>query len=458
MSGIGKVVKTIGEYEEEQQELRTQLQELKKQFNDLSVRKEEEAVRLKKEIPAFDKSGQGRSDSPGLPQRTTPEEVAATGGNADHLAAKRRQTRRQLCCSSWKRKCAMSPPNGWRRKRNGRSRLPYWINGSKPKRKEFRQRIKEETEQVETATALLHVGIAAAGTKLKEALLALQQEYAKELTGEGADTSRITMVTDQIGKLENELRFIEDNRTLVIEYRKDKRELIDRMDEFRNDKQLKEKELAGEQEKYEQKRLSLVREAGEQRTVLDDLNRSLEELRRISAGQKNSASRRTARSNCCPVRKKETGKRCKILVEDLIRNHYRIIEWEKDLREAVNRFTGNFSEQNTFHFRTRLTTQDDFMDFASELTDFIDNDKIAEFEQRSNKAYTDIIRQIGKEVSDMMSREGAIQKVINDINDDFVERNFAGVIKSIALRAMPSENKIMQLMQTIRDFNEEHLF
>lgn len=59
----------------------------------------------------------------------------------------------------------------------------------------------------------------------------------------------------------------------MIEYRKDKRELIDRMDEFRNDKQLKEKELAGEQEKYEQKRLSLVREAGEQRTVLDDLNR-----------------------------------------------------------------------------------------------------------------------------------------------------------------------------------------
>ena len=93
----------------------------------------------------------------------------------------------------------------------------------KAKEKEFRQRIKEETEQVETATALLHVGIAAAGTKLKEALLALQQEYAKELTGEGADTSRITMVTDQIGKLENELRFIEDNRTLVIEYRKDKR-------------------------------------------------------------------------------------------------------------------------------------------------------------------------------------------------------------------------------------------
>ena len=244
----------------------------------------------------------------------------------------------------------------------------------KAKEKEFRQRVKEETEQVETATALLHAGIAAAGIKLKETLVALQQEYAKELAGEGADTSRITMVTDQIGKLENELRFIEDNRTLVIEYRKDKRELIDRMDEFRNDKQLKEKELAGEQEKYEQKRLSLVREAGEQRTVLDDLNRSLEELREDIRRTKEFCQQED-----CPVEllsgaEKETGKRCKILVEDLIRNHYRIIEWEKDLREAVNRFTGNFSEQNTFHFRTRLTTQDDYREFTSAQTDINDND------------------------------------------------------------------------------------
>ena len=56
LAGIGKVVKTIGEYEEEQQELRTQLQELKKQFNDLSVRKEEEAVRLKKKYQPWIKA------------------------------------------------------------------------------------------------------------------------------------------------------------------------------------------------------------------------------------------------------------------------------------------------------------------------------------------------------------------------------------------------------------------
>ena len=39
--------------------------------------------------------------------------------------------------------------------------------------------VKEETEQVETATALLHAGIAAAGIKLKETLLPCNKSMPK---------------------------------------------------------------------------------------------------------------------------------------------------------------------------------------------------------------------------------------------------------------------------------------
>lgn len=202
--------------------------------------------------------------------------------------------------------------------------------------------------------------------------------------------------------------------------------------------------------------IRLTRDVEELKAVLRDLHQSLEALKEDISRTDDFRAQDYCPAEVLTGTEKETAKRCRQLVEELTRNHYRVIEREKELRETVNRFTGNFSEQNTFHFRTRLATQEDFLDFASDLADFIDNDKIVEFERRSNKAYTDIIRQIGKEVADMMSREGAILRVINDINNDFVERNFAGVIKSISLRAMPSENKVMQLMQTIRDFNDEH--
>lgn len=92
------------------------------------------------------------------------------------------------------------------------------------------------------------------------------------------------------------------------------------------------------------------------------------------------------------------------------------------------------------------------MTFAADLKEFIDNDKIIDFERRSNEAYTDLIHRIGKETTDMLSKEGLIRKTISDINSDFVERNFAGVIKSIALQIVPSGNRIMQHFVTIKEF------
>ena len=52
------------------------------------------------------------------------------------------------------------------------------------------------------------------------------------------------------------------------------------------------------------------------------------------------------------------------------------------------------------------------------LKEFIDNDKIIDFERRSNEAYTDLIHRIGKETTDMLSKEGLIRKTISDINSD----------------------------------------
>lgn len=455
LSRIDKVVKTIGDYEEEQQQLRQQLQDLKKESAALTVHKEEDAARLKKKYQPqikADKEEVIRLDYQNEQHRLKQQQLAAAlitwqQKASSEKAALLKELEEQVCRVTNER---MTAEEEWKKL------LTVLDKRIKAKEKEFRQKIAEETDKTEEAATLLRSEISLATTKMKGMLASLQQDYVKELAGEGADSSRITDVTEHIARLDAELLFIENNRTVVIEYHKDKRELIDRIDEFRSDKQLKEKELETEHEKYDQKRQRLTRDVEELKAVLRDLHQSLEALKEDISRTDDFRAQDYCPAEVLTGTEKETAKRCRQLVEELTRNHYRLIEREKELREAVNRFTGNFSEQNTFHFRTRLTTQEDFLDFASDLADFIDNDKIVEFERRSNKAYTDIIRQIGKEVADMMSREGAILRVINDINDDFVERNFAGVIKSISLRAMPSENKVMQLMQTIRDFNDEH--
>lgn len=320
------------------------------------------------------------------------------------------------------------------------------------KEKERNQRMQEEDILIRNKQEEIHQSIASEKKKTDELLETMDKDLLHELSGKGVDTERITALRNEVARTEQELAFIEQHRRLVYDYEKDKREFFDRMDEFRNGKQLAEKELDGEKEKFRLKEEELNQKVTGLNKQLVETNTRLKHLEEDIRETENFKT-----LNICPPVlqtgvEAESVKRCKKVIEELTQNHYRQIEQEKDFREAVGRFTGNFSEQNTFNFRTRLTKRDEFMTFAADLKEFIDNDKIIDFERRSNEAYTDLIHRIGKETADMLSKEGLIRKTINDINSDFVERNFAGVIKSIALQIVPSGNRIMQHFVTIKEF------
>jgi hypothetical protein len=47
-------------------------------------------------------------------------------------------------------------------------------------------------------------------------------------------------------------------------------------------------------------------------------------------------------------------------------------------------FKGNFSAKNTFNFRTELTTDEDYLDFANNLDDFLINNKLEEYRRRTS--------------------------------------------------------------------------
>ena len=51
-----------------------------------------------------------------------------------------------------------------------------------------------------------------------------------------------------------------------------------------------------------------------------------------------------------------------------------------------------------------------------------------------------------------------IHKTIKDINEDFIKRNFAGVIRSIELRPLQSNDKLMLLLLEMKKFNDENAF
>ena len=55
-----------------------------------------------------------------------------------------------------------------------------------------------------------------------------------------------------------------------------------------------------------------------------------------------------------------------------------------------------------------------------------------------------------------MSNKSQVQATINDINRDFRENNFVGVVKDIELRVSDSSDRLVQHLLSIKSFNDEH--
>jgi hypothetical protein len=98
------------------------------------------------------------------------------------------------------------------------------------------------------------------------------------------------------------------------------------------------------------------------------------------------------------------------------------------------------------------------MTFARDLCEFIDNGKIDEYRARISDRYGEILQRVAKEIGYLMEHSHQIEKVIADINADFRDKNFTGVIKKIALRSRQSNDQIMQLFMRIYRFVEENGF
>ncbi|MCA6071323.1 MAG: ATP-binding protein, partial [Endomicrobium sp.] len=87
-----------------------------------------------------------------------------------------------------------------------------------------------------------------------------------------------------------------------------------------------------------------------------------------------------------------------------------------------------------------------------------DENKIDEYKKRFEERFANIIRNIGFEIQRLIEKEGEISKIICEINNDFIARNFVGAIKSMELRTTESANNIFKLLIEIKNFKDENLF
>ena len=286
----------------------------------------------------------------------------------------------------------------------------------------------------------------------------LDEQQKAELAGKGVDTNLLERYRKALEDLKALLRRIEDERPIVIRYRDTERNLFAKEPEIKKTIKTIEQRLAMIRQRYEDKRIRIGKKCKEleerQKKLLSELAHLKEGLTLYHQMVENEHLVPDAFLSDDKTTKAEQD--CQQLLSQLRGTVNQKRESIDKLKSIVVSFNRNFKPQNAFHFNTMPVTDNDYLEIAADLQDFMDNNKIEEFRRRTSEHYKDILGRISAEIGSLMKRRSDVDGVIQDINRDFIEKNFAGVIKSIELRANESSDKLMQLLISIHDYAVEN--
>ena len=284
-------------------------------------------------------------------------------------------------------------------------------------------------QQHDGAVSAVQEEIARREAELKDSLLELGRQREQELSGQGADTQALSKCESEIKQMEARLEGIGKNKETLFRYRQDK-------------------------ENYWRKGEDALN------TALEALGLLKDELKTLKEGLE--SARNFEENNPLPLlpeaREAETDKTCRQLIDEIHKTLSDRRSTENTFRDSVTAFTGCFSPGNVFGFRTDNRTDEDCRAFAAELVDFIGNDKIEEFRSRTSGHYADLLLRISHEMDEVSRHSSEIAGIVRDINFDFKEKNFIGAVRSIELRTVPSSDRLVVLLQEIKQFVGDHGF
>ena len=286
----------------------------------------------------------------------------------------------------------------------------------------------------------------------------LDRQHKAELEGKGIDGNLLEQYRKALEELKILLTRIENERSIVIRYHDAEQTLFAKEPEIKKAIKDIDQQIAMMRQRYEDKRTRIVKKIVEldeqQKIVIKNLTHRREGLTMYRQVIENEHL--VPDSHLSDDKTMTTHLDCQQLLTQLRGTVNQKRESIDKLKDMVMNFNRNFKPQNAFHFNTMPVTDVDYLQIASDLQDFMDNNKIEEFRRRTSEHYKDILGRISTEIGALMKRRSDVDGIILDINRDFVEKNFAGVIKSIELRANESSDRLMLLLLSINEYTVEN--
>lgn len=456
---IGKTVKTVADLKKDKEDLKSQIQSVQQVIADLDLKSNEELEKLRKRFQPKVKEQKeivGTNEYQSNQSKIKLEEVGVRLGEWKTKAANEKEAELKLIDDDIS-KLSDEKIKAEEQVQKIEGGITKQIDA---KKKEKEVKVKAEQQKLTDAVVKIDLLIKEETNAIFKKQEEIKGKQKKELDTKGADTKRIQEIDLRLSVIDPELIFIDNNRDTVAEYNKDKRELFDKEDDFKSKKILFEKQLETELAKHQQQKGKLIQDIGALNAKIKATGNILSgfdtDLTTFEKFEKTDVYQTVESFVTNYTEESKTEFTCIFLIGELNTTDNTITKRYIELQEAINKFTGNFQENNLFSFKIKFTERAEYFEFAEMLKEFVEENKLSEYKMRVEERFANIIRRIGVETSDLISKEGEISQVIKDINNDFVSRKFVQAIKSMELRTKESANKIFGLLVEVKKFNDEN--
>ena len=462
LNEINKTVKTVADYESDKKSLSTKIQDLKQSISDLSQQLEVDSEKLKKKYQPKIREQKDliREIDYNLEQSKNKQSETSIKLNELKANAQSERTRQLEMVEA---NIAEAVENAKVAEQKVRVAEEESNKAIKTREKERDRIIEAEKDSKDKILIEIEAAIKSKKTEIDTQKSEIQNRKNKELSDKGADTRRLNEINSKLKDIETKLNFIESNRALVERYRYDKEQYLDKVNDFKQQKQQLDKQLELESSKYEKQRNEIANELSAIQSIVQELDNKLkyihEDISLFEEFRNTECFKSIAEYFGTLILNISTEKRVKILIDEVKSIYYEKLRNRQDeLRNTTTDFLGKFSENNIFKFKKVIPNESALLAFSEMLSDFVEERKLERIEKEVNERFAFIVSTIGTETGNLLAQSGEIQKIISKINNDFVERESigAGVIKKIELRVEDSKNEIVQLLMMIKKFNDEN--
>ncbi len=285
----------------------------------------------------------------------------------------------------------------------------------------------------------------------------LQQEREKKLKEKGVDTAEVQTLERELEQIDRLLKAIEKNYPTVIRYQKDCEEYIYQLSDFKRLRRQYEEELEHKNLLHERR---MEQEKQQLKAVMEQVSQCLTALKvtehelLVFRKFQQEALHEELASFIDHHDASEEGSCIEFI--DLLKNLALAYEKnDKALSERITAFAGYFNENNCLGFETHVNGLTQYRRFADNLTEFVREQKILDYQTEVTRKYAMVLNNIVNETNNLLQKEEDVNRVILKINGDFRKSNFVGVVRSIEMRIQESSNKVIQVLRKIRAFQAE---